>query len=67
MFEQQPLHVAAVHRLDVERERGAATAAALLIAVGYLGWRSLSLERRLAEERGRVAGLNELLARQAVP
>jgi S1-C subfamily serine protease len=41
-----------------------ATAAALLIAVGYLGWRSVLLERRLAEERGRVAGLNELLERQ---
>jgi S1-C subfamily serine protease len=40
-------------------------AAVLLATLGFFAWRSATLERRLAEERERVAGLNELLARQA--
>jgi S1-C subfamily serine protease len=39
--------------------------ALLLVAAGLFGWRSIVLERRLAEERGRVAGLADLLERQA--
>lgn len=41
-----------------------ATLLVLLGAVGLLGFRTLQLERRLAEERGRIAGLAELLERQ---
>jgi S1-C subfamily serine protease len=36
----------------------------LVGAVGFLGWRTIQLERRLQEERGRVAGLAELLERR---
>jgi S1-C subfamily serine protease len=40
-------------------------AALLLVAAGLFAWRNVVLEHRLAEERGRVAGLAELLERQA--
>lgn len=36
----------------------------LAAAVAILAWRGVALERRLAEERGRVTGLAELLERQ---
>jgi serine protease Do len=35
---------------------------AIVGGVGFLGWRTIQLERRLEEARGRVAGLAELLA-----
>ncbi len=41
-----------------------ATLAVLLVAIVGLAWRAVVLERRLAEERGRVSGLAELLAGQ---
>jgi S1-C subfamily serine protease len=41
------------------------TAGVLVLAVVFFAWRSLVLARRLAEERGRVAGLSDLLERQA--
>ena len=37
----------------------------LLVAVGLSAWRNVVLERRLDAERNRVAGLSELLERQA--
>ncbi|MDH3496693.1 MAG: trypsin-like peptidase domain-containing protein, partial [Gemmatimonadota bacterium] len=42
-----------------------ATLAVLLAAIVGLAWRGVVLERRLAEERGRVSGLAELLAGQS--
>jgi S1-C subfamily serine protease len=41
------------------------TMVALAGTAGVLAWRGLVLERHLAEEQGRVAGLNEMLERQA--
>ena len=46
------------------RASGLAALVVLLGGVALLGWRTVQLERRLDEERGRVAGLAELLERR---